>query len=75
MFDSSTHLWGVQKFKPEDILTQRSGIDSSWNGELLSGSFVAVHSMVSIYHDEKNGGDVISFGLCAIQVLATPREK
>ena len=74
VFDSSKHLRGTEKFKPEDVLTQRWDVDPIWRGEIPTGAFVAVHSTVSTYNDKRTGGDAISFNLCAIQVLAPPTD-
>ncbi|KZV58961.1 hypothetical protein PENSPDRAFT_672689, partial [Peniophora sp. CONT] len=48
VFNADGHFSGNAPFKAEDILTQRSRVDPSWNREIPVGSFVAVHSTVTV---------------------------
>lgn len=72
VFDSSKHLSGNSKFKPEEVLTQRLRVDPLWHDEIPYGSFVAVHSTVTVYENKKIKSNSISFNLLAVQILALP---
>ena len=60
-----------KKFSADDLLTQRAKVDPSYNRDVPQGSFVAVHSTVSVYTNQKaNKTKFLSFNLMAVQILA-----
>lgn len=61
-------------FKADDTLTQRARVDPSWNREIPVGSFVAVHSTVTIYTNQRTKIKSLSFNLAAVQILARPND-
>ena len=62
-----------ERFVPEDVLTQRVRADPSWNAEIPQGSFVCVHSTVSVYNNKTQKAKVMSFNLSAVQIIAMPK--
>ena len=67
----------VQDLHPlalEDVLTQRdtSKVDPTYDREVPKGTFVVVHSTISVYNNSKAKNKAFSFNLCALQVLAVP---
>lgn len=74
VFNADRHLSDDAPFQAEDILTQRARVDPSWNREIPIGSFVAVHSTVTIYVNQKAKLKSLSFNLAAVQILARPDE-
>ena len=49
-------------------------MDPSWNREIPVGSFVAVHSTVAMYTNQRTKIKSLSFSLAAVQILARPNE-
>ena len=80
VFNSTKHFRGndaelrKEKFVPEDVLTQRSRVDPSWNKEIPIGSLVAVHGTMTTYKSAKVTSKMVSFNLSAIQIIALPNE-
>ncbi|KZV61311.1 hypothetical protein PENSPDRAFT_671095 [Peniophora sp. CONT] len=79
VFNCSRHFRGDpktlrgQQFSSEEILTQRVHPNRLWNYEIPQGSFVCVHSTVSIYNNRVAKTKVMSFNLSAVNILALPK--
>ncbi|KZV61104.1 hypothetical protein PENSPDRAFT_671233 [Peniophora sp. CONT] len=63
------------RLKPEEVLTQRARTDPYYNAEIPQGSFVAVHSTVSLYTSARGQkAKFMSFNLLAVQIVAFPKD-